>query len=122
LVGAKRREQAVAGVLQHPAAVRLHDAGGARERAVHQRARVLGIEPLRHARRADDIHEDDRHLLQRLRRGDGCTVGGAQRGEPGLHRPERAGDDRIAEQRALRFERGDGGFELLLLGCHGGKA
>lgn len=122
LVGAECSEQAVAGVLQHPAAMRLHDGGGARERAVHQRARVLGIEPLAHARRADDVHEQDADLLQRLRRGRGRVVRRSQRVEPGPHRPERTVDDRVAKQGTLRFERGDAAFQLLLLGCHEGGA
>jgi hypothetical protein len=122
LVGTERREQAVAGVLQHLAAMLADDGGGARQRPVHQRAGVLGVEPLRHARRADDVHEEDAHLLERLRRGGRRGGGSAQCGEPRPHRPQGAGDDRVAEHRTLGFERGDRCFELVYLRRHEAEA
>ena len=110
-LGAEGGEHAVAGVLQHPAVVRLHDRGEALERAVHHRVDLLGLEMLAHRRGADDVDEQHRHLLELLAHRRPLR---ALRGQLAPQRRERRVDDGIAERRPLRFERSDGGGELYL--------
>jgi hypothetical protein len=69
------------------------------------------VELLAHCGGADHVDEQHRHLLQLLRRrGD---LGRAQRGQLLAQRCQRGVRDVVAEQCTLRFERGDGGFQLL---------
>ena len=109
-LGAERREHAVAGVLQDPPVVRSHGRGEALERAVHHGVDVLGLEPLADRRRADDVDEEHRHLLQLLVRR--RVVVRLQRRQLAPQRLERKLDDGVPEHRPLRLERGDGGGEL----------
>jgi hypothetical protein len=61
---AERGEQAVAGVLQHLAAVRLDLRGAAGQQTIHHRMDVLRVEAPAQRRRADDIHEQHADLAQ----------------------------------------------------------
>ena len=110
-VGAEGGEDVVAGVLEHLAAVRLDDRGAARQRVVHHAADGFGVESLRERRRADDVHEEDADLPQRLRRHRIDGRRRQQRREPGAQRRHAGVDDGVAEQAALRLEGGDRGFE-----------
>ncbi len=90
----ERREHAVAGVLQHAAVVRLHDRGEALERAVHHRMDLFRAELLADRRRADDVDEQHRDLLQLL---DGGRFTAVEGGELAPQRRQRDVDHRIAE-------------------------
>jgi hypothetical protein len=68
-VGAEGGQDAVAGVLQHLAAVGLDDGGGARQGAVHHGADRFRVEVLGERGRADHVEEQDAHLPEALRRG-----------------------------------------------------
>jgi hypothetical protein len=115
--GPEHGQHAVAGVIQHLAAVLRDDGGELRECAVHHRARRLRIELLRERRGADDVEEQDRRLLEDLHR----RVIGRRRfegNELAAQGNDRRIDHRIAENRALGEEPGDGRFELLPLRGH----
>ena len=56
-LGAEHGELAVAGVLQHLAAVRLDDGGAALQSTLDHRMKVLGVEMLSQCRRADDVEK-----------------------------------------------------------------
>ena len=92
------------------------DGGAARQRAVHHRVDFLGIQVLGQRGRSDHVEEQDADLPQGL----GWLGGGAcgQVEELGAQGRKRRFDDRVAQQRALGFERGDAGEELLLLRRH----
>ncbi len=117
LVRAERSEQAVAGVLQDLALMRLDDFRAAREQGVDRGVHVFRIEVLGKRGRADDVEEQHAHLAQRLlgrRRGVERCQFGAQRGERRIGK-------RAAEHRALVLERRDGTFDFLPLGRHGAE-
>ena len=59
-------QHVIAGVLQDLAAVLLDDRGELRERAFHHHAGRLGVEVLAQLRRAHDVDEQDRDLLELL--------------------------------------------------------
>ena len=88
----------------------LHDGGEALERAVHHRVDRLRVELLAHRGGADDVDEQHRHLLELLVR---RRFGARSAASFAAQRRQRGVDHRVAEQRALRLERGDRGFELL---------
>ena len=113
-LGAEGGQHAVAGVLQHAAAVGLRHGGEARERAVHHRVDRLGVELLAHGGGADHVDEQHRHLLQLLC---AAAAGGAAARPARAQRRQRGVDHRVAEQRALRFERGDRRGQLLRAAC-----
>ncbi len=115
-VGPEHREHVVAGVLQHLPAMALNDSRESRKGAIHDVAGLLGVEALAQRGRSDDVEEQDRDLLQCL----GGNVRGRVRecGQFGAQRNECRVDERIAEQRALGFEPGDGAFELFSLPRH----
>ena len=115
-VGAERGQQAVAGVLQHLAVVGLDHRGTARQRAVHHGMDLLGVEVLRKRRRADHVEEEDADLAQGLGRLGGWCRGQVE--ELGTQGRDRRIDHRVTQQRALSFQRGDAGEELLMLGRH----
>jgi hypothetical protein len=68
LVGTEGGEDAVAGVLQHLAAVGLDDGGRSRQGVVHHAADRLRIQVLRQRRRAHHVEEKDADLPQLLSR------------------------------------------------------
>jgi len=110
-LGAEGGEHAVAGVLQHAPAFGLHGGGEEFERAVHHLVDRFRVELLAHGGGADHVDEQHRHLLQLLRRGSDLRC--VQRGQLFAQRRQRGVDHRIAEQRTLRLERGDGRGQLL---------
>ena len=110
LVGTKGGQHAVAGVLQHAAMVALHDGGEALQRAVHHGVDVFRAQLLADGRGADHIDEQYRDLLELLH---GHRLARAQRRQLALQRGQGRIDQRVAEQRALRLQAGDGGFKLL---------
>jgi len=112
---AEDREHVVAGVLQHLASVRLDDRRRARQRVVHHGADRFRVEVLRERGRADHVHEQDAHLLERLRRSARRCCRAGERSELDAGRRQQRFDQRIPERGPLTFERGDRGFELLHL-------
>ena len=120
-IGAEHRQQVVARVLQHPATMPADDGGAARQRAVHHARDLLRVEALAQRGRADDVEKEDRDLLQLGCRGAGrCECGRrGQPREPFAQRRQRDLDHRVAEQTALRLQRGNAGLQLFQLGCHG---
>jgi hypothetical protein len=120
-VGAEDGQEAVAGVLQHLAAMGIDDGGAARQRAVHHGVDVLGVEVLAQPGGTDDVEEQDGDLPERLvgwrgadRRRHIVGQGGqsvAQGGEAGV-------DDSIAEQATLSLQRLDGGCQLFAVRGH----
>ena len=75
-VGAEGGQDAVAGVLQHLAAVRLDDGRPARQGVVHHGADRLGVEVLGERGRADHVQEQDADLPEGLcGRGRRCSRG-----------------------------------------------
>ena len=104
-VGTEHGEQVVAGVLQHLAVVGFDDRGEARQRAVHDRVIVFGVEVLAQRGGAHDVEKQDADLLERLRRLGSARL--AQRSELGASRGSSGVDDRIAKSRALGLQRGD---------------
>ena len=121
-VRAEGGQDAVAGVLQHLAAVGFDDGRAARQRTVHHRADFLGIEVLRQRGRSHHIHEEDADVLEDL----GVMLhggSGTQCREPTAQRPERRIGDGVAQEGSLRLEALDGKFQLLKLrGGHGGSS
>ena len=109
LVGAEHGEQAVTGVLQHPALALLDDGGQAFEGTVHHGVHVFRVELLAQVGGADHIHEQHGDGLQPLlaaaRPRLCCRELVAQRGQ-------RHVGDRVAEHGPLRFERGNRRFDL----------
>ena len=118
LVGTEGREDVVAGVLQHLAAMGLDDRRAARERTVHHRADGLGVEVLRERGRADDVEEQDADLPE----GPGGFGGWCRRRgqcrQPGLERRQGQVDHRVAQHTALGLEGLDAELELLLFRRH----
>jgi hypothetical protein len=115
-VGAEGGQDVVAGVLQDLAGVCLDDGRPARQRVVHDGADRLRVEVLGERGRADHVEEEDADLPQGLlRHGRRCSRDG-QRRQPGPRRRQQRIDHGIAQRRALTFQGGDRGFELLLLG------
>ncbi len=113
-LAAEHGQQTVAGVLQHLALLLDDDRGQPLERAVHHRMHVFRIEVLAQAGGADDVHDEDGDRLElRL-----AARPLAQRGELFLQRRDGHADHRIAEQRALRLEVGNGRFDLLRVVFH----
>lgn len=110
LLGAERRQQVVARVLQHLAAVRTDDRGAALEDVVDHSVHLFGIEMLAERGRADDVKEQNRHLSQDLL-GRRARHRMRQPHELLAHRRERCVDDRIAEQGALSLQRGNRRFQ-----------
>ena len=113
-VRAKGGQDAVAGVLQHLAAVGFHDGRATRQRTVHHRADFLGIEVLRQRGRSHHIHEEDADVLEDL----GVMLhggSGTQCREPTAQRPERRIGDGVAQEGSLRLQALDGEFQLLKL-------
>ena len=119
-LGTEDRQQVVAGVLQHLAMVGQHDGGEARQRAVDHRMNVLGVQILTQRGGADDVEKQDAHLLQRLP-ALGVRCSRLQREALFAQRGQRGVDHRVADQRTLRFQCSDGGFDLLQLGRHAGE-
>ena len=114
-VGAEDGEQVVARVLQHPAAMRLHHRGAARQGAVHDGRDFLRVQALAERGRADHVHEEDGDLLELLGHAAGHRrrgQGGRQCGDARAQRCDRQVDHRIAEQRALRLEGGQPRLQL----------
>jgi hypothetical protein len=106
--GAEDRQQAVPGVLEDPAVLRLDDRREAPERAVHDGLNVLGLEPTAQPRGFHDIREQNRHRLELL-------LGYVEASEPGAQRGERRVDDRVTQDGALGLQGGDAAFELFPL-------
>ena len=79
-------------------------------RIVHHRVDLFRVQPLAHRGGIDYIDEQYRYLLQLLVRG---GFAGMCRCQRATHRGECGFDYRVAEKRALRFQRGDGGYESL---------
>ena len=101
LVHAEGRLDAVAGELQHAALVGLDDVGHAPHRSAEHGQRVLGVHGLRQGGGADDVGKQHRHLAA-------LQAGGLQQpGQPGAQRRGGQLDDRVAERRALAFQRRD---------------
>ena len=95
-VRAEGGQDAVAGVLQHLAAVGFHDGCAPRQRTVHDRADLFGIEVLRQRGRSHHIHEEDGDVLEDL----GVMLHGGSRTqcrEPTAQRPERRIGDDVAQ-------------------------
>ena len=65
-VRAENGQHAVAGEFEHLAVVLPDDGRKLRERTVHHRAGLLGVEMLAQVGRADDVEEQDGDLLERL--------------------------------------------------------
>ena len=119
-VRAEYGQHAVAGEFEHLAVVPPDDGRELRERTVHHRAGLLGVETLAQVGRADDVEEQNGGLLERLvlERIRGCN---RQRGELASERSKRRIDDGIAQHRTLRFQHTDGGFEFLTFARHRGR-
>jgi len=116
LVGAEHSQDAVARVLQHLAAMFLHQRSQAVQRPVHHFADGLGIQMLAERSRADDVEKQDGDLLQRLH-----EIGRVRFRESSQLRAQRSYarvDDSVTQDTALRLDGGDRGFELLLLRGH----
>ena len=117
-VGAEHREQAVARVLEDAAVLRFHERGQVFERTVEHAVQILGIEVLAQTGGADHVGEKHRRGFQPLFF---ALALPALVGELVAQRPQRDVGDGVAEQRALRFERRDGGFDLRGTVFHGGR-
>ena len=119
LRGAEHGQQAVARVLEHLAVVGLDDDRARRERSVHHGVDVFRVEVLAECGGADDVEEQHRHLPQGLPGRSGRRAGGlqpVQRGQALAQRSDHGINRRVAQQRALGFQRGDGAGELLKFG------
>ncbi len=99
---AEHGHHGVADELLDDAAVGLDVLVPAQEVGVDDRADVLGVELLRQHGEVDEVGEQDGDELALL--GDGAAD---ELGALGEQRPEGRVDDGVAEQAALRFERGD---------------
>jgi hypothetical protein len=110
-LGAEGGEQAVAGVLEHLAAMALHQGCAYHQQTVHDLLDVFGVEVLAQRRGADDVQH--LHLLEQPLRpcGELRRASRAQRCQRGV-------GHRIAQHPPLRFQGLDGGLELLQLGRH----
>ena len=112
LVHAEGGLHAVAGETQHAALVGFDEDGHAPRRRTQQAQRVLGCHAVGHCRGAHHVGKQHRHqaVLQ---------AGGAQQGgQAGAQRGGGQLKHRVAQRGALGFQRGDGGFELLLFSRH----
>ena len=107
LVGAEHRQKAVAGVLQYAAMLGLDHRRQPRERAVHHRVHVFRVELAAQRGGTDHVHEQNRDRLELL-----VAVAGA--GSRGSQLLTQRGDGHlghgVAEQSALRVQRGNGGL------------
>ena len=101
-VGAEHGKQVVARVLQHLAVVLLDHGGASCEQTVDGGVRVFGVEALCERRGADNVEEQDRHLAKRLI---GCRCV-RKRSELGAQRRDCGLGQLVAEQFALRLQRG----------------
>ena len=63
LIGAESRKDVVAGVLQYAAPMGVDDDGTARQRVVHHRTGLLGVQPLAQRGGTDHVEEQDADLL-----------------------------------------------------------
>ena len=115
-VGTEGGQDAVAGVLQHLAGVRLDDGRAARQGVVHDRADRLGVEVLGERGRADHVEEQDADLPEASAPArTALRPGGSAPPSLALAADRSGFDDRIPQRRPLTFQGGNRGFELLLL-------
>ena len=103
LPGAEGGQQAVAGVLQHRAALGPHVCRVALQLAVDQLVHGFGVQRQADGGGAGDIDEEHADVAQAL-----FTRAVAERSQLRLQRPDGGVDDRVAEQPALRMQRSDG--------------
>ena len=107
-IGTEHGQQAIARILKYPATVGCHDGGETLHRVVHDGMNVFRIEPLAQRRGANDVGEQNRHLLELL-----IEFLAAQDGQPEVKRHQRRVDHGIAQRCALRLQCGDPGFDLV---------
>ena len=108
--GTEGSEQAVAGVLQYPAVVRLDGRRATHQQAVEHGVDIVGVEPVRQPRRAHRIekqHRDLAPLLHGLR-------GHGQCRQLGLKRCQRRIDHAVAQHRTLCLQCCNGVLQGLL--------